>query len=340
MERSIKKAMHYLRRHRKDDNRTYFAGISTALFLTLILSVCGLSLVSYFTIRSGALANVISSVLVDLTNADRQTQSLGGLTVNPVLEEAARLKAQDMINRGYFAHVSPDGKDSWYWFQKAGYAFSDAGENLAVDFSDSVDVEKAWMNSPSHRANILNGRYTEVGIAVADGMYRGKPTTFVVQMFGTPASGGEFQKPIVAEHVPEEPTAPAIASTAPIPAPSTVLGESTRNVVEEVAEENVMPQTQSTVQQAPVPAVPAAPVQQATWYERLLVSPRTILSYLYMAFSLIILSSLFLTLRYELRQHHRRHAVAATFLIILMGGILYATNALLFVPPTLAATAL
>lgn len=333
MVQDIKKTMRYLKRHRKDDNRTYFAGISSALFLALILSVFGISLVSYFTIRSGSLANVISSVLVDLTNNDRHEQNLGGLTVNPVLEEAARLKAKDMVDRGYFAHVSPDGKDSWYWFKQVGYVFSDAGENLAVDFSDSTEVENAWMNSPSHRANILNGRYTEVGIAVVDGMYRGKPTTFVVQMFGTPGAQKTVQQPIAEQTVPQEPTAPAVASISQPAAQSVVLGESARVAVKEITHQP------KEVQETPILA-PFVPIQQAAWYERLLVSPKTFLSYLYVAFSFIILGSLFLTLRLELKQHHRRHAIAAAFLIVLMAGILYVANALLFVPPTLAATAL
>lgn len=307
--------------------------MSTAFFLVLILSACGISLVSYFTIRSGALANVISSVLVDLTNADRQERNLGGLTINPVLEEAARLKVQDMIARGYFAHVSPDGKDSWYWFKQVGYVFSDAGENLAVDFSDSTDVETAWMNSPSHRANILNGRYTEVGIAVADGMYRGKPTTFVVQMFGTPATQKTTQQPVVAI-VPTEPTVPAVASVSAEPE-TLVLGESARNV----PAPEPAPEEDADIATPAVPVVVHVSVAEevhTAWYEKFLVSPRKLLSYAYVLFALIILSSLLFTLRYELKQHHRRHVLAAVLLLVLMAGILYVANAMLFTTPVLA----
>lgn len=338
MERRFKRLVRYLRRHRKDDNRTYFAGISSALFLALILSAFGISLVSYFTIRSGGLANVISSVLVDMTNADRQEKNLGGLSINPVLEEAARLKAEDMIAGGYFAHVSPDGKDSWYWFKKAGYVFSDAGENLAVDFSDSHDVEVAWMNSPSHRANILNGRYTEVGIAVADGMYRGRPTTFVVQMFGTPATQKTAQQPVVST-VPAEPTVPAVASVVAEPE-AVVLGESARNVPASEDTAAQQDSTQKPTAPAEIPSAPMSPTAHATWYEKLLVSPKMVLSYVYVVFALIILSSLLLTLRFELKQHHRRHALAAALLVVLMAGILYVANALLFVPPALASAVL
>jgi hypothetical protein len=116
-----------VKRHPKDDNRAYFAGISATLFLVVILGTFGMSLASYIAIRAGGLASVIASVLVDLTNSDRQKLALNGLTVNPLLVEAARLKAEDMVAHGYFAHVSPEGKDSWHWFQEAGYVFFRCG---------------------------------------------------------------------------------------------------------------------------------------------------------------------------------------------------------------------
>jgi uncharacterized protein YkwD len=132
------------------------------------------------------LSAVLATVLVDLTNADRATANLDGLTVNPLLENAARMKADDMAQKGYFAHNTPDGKTPWYWFIKAGYLYKYAGENLAVNFTESSEVEKAWMASPTHRLNILGKNYTEIGIATSTGMYQGKEVIFVVQMFGRP----------------------------------------------------------------------------------------------------------------------------------------------------------
>ena len=61
------------------------------------------------------------------------------------------MKAQDMATLGYFAHVSPDGKTPWYWIEKVGYDYQYAGENLAINFSDSKDVTNAWMASPLHK---------------------------------------------------------------------------------------------------------------------------------------------------------------------------------------------
>jgi hypothetical protein len=62
-----------------------------------------------------------------------------------------------------------------------------AGENLAIHFTDSSDVVGAWMDSPTHRANIMNGNYTEIGVGTAEGTYEGFKTMYVVQLFGTPA---------------------------------------------------------------------------------------------------------------------------------------------------------
>jgi len=131
---------------------------------------------------------VLPALLVDLTNEARMSEDVGNLVRNPTLDEVARMKAQDMVEKGYFAHTSPQGVTPWYWFKRAGYNFSYAGENLAVNFTESSDVEEAWLASPSHKANILNKRFTEIGIATAEGEYKGKPATYVVQVFARPLS--------------------------------------------------------------------------------------------------------------------------------------------------------
>ena len=126
------------------------------------------------------------AVIVDLTNENREESHVGLLERSTVLDEAARQKAEHMAEGSYFAHNSPDGVTPWYWFDKVGYQYAYAGENLAVHFTDSGEVVKAWMDSPGHRANILSEDYREIGIGTAKGEYQGFPTVFVVQMFGTP----------------------------------------------------------------------------------------------------------------------------------------------------------
>jgi len=133
-----------------------------------------------------SLSAIYGSVLVTLTNRDRAAQNVAELKVNPLLEKAAQMKADDMAKRGYFAHNTPEGLTPWYWLKEAGYNYRVAGENLAVNFTDSGDVQTAWANSKSHWLNIINPKYTEIGIATSTGIYKGKQAVFVVQMFGTP----------------------------------------------------------------------------------------------------------------------------------------------------------
>lgn len=131
-------------------------------------------------------ADIFPNVVVDSTNIERQKMSESQLTISPLLQQAAQDKANDMALKGYFAHTGPGGITPWYWLEKTGYTYTAAGENLAVNFVDSQDVVNAWMNSPGHRANILNQNYTEIGIATSKGMYKGREATFVVQFFGRP----------------------------------------------------------------------------------------------------------------------------------------------------------
>ena len=125
--------------------------------------------------------------LVAETNQERQSNDLVPLAVNPKLNEAAQLKAQDMFRYNYWAHTSPRGVEPWKWLGDVGYSYSIAGENLAKNYPTAVATVDAWMASPSHRENILNDRYTEVGFAVAEGTLEGRPTTLVVAFYGAPA---------------------------------------------------------------------------------------------------------------------------------------------------------
>jgi preprotein translocase subunit SecG len=175
--------------------------------------------------QSGFLASVLPAAVMDLTNGDRAKNEAAALTTDPLLTQAAQNKADDMATKGYFAHVSPDGKTPWYWLDAVGYHYSYAGENLAINFSDSEDVESAWMNSPEHRANIVKPQYTKIGVGVAEGMYQGKETTFVVELFAAQpevASAAPTPQPT---SVTQQATAPASATA--VPAQSKVLGAQT-----------------------------------------------------------------------------------------------------------------
>lgn len=180
-------------------------------FLMIIVIELGF-LVQVFIVfdKTNFLASVLPGVLTSITNEERQQNDAPPLKENALLKEAAQLKANDMATNGYFAHTSPDGKTPWYWFDQVGYKYSYAGENLAVNFFESSDVAQAWMNSPSHRENIVKKAYTEIGIGVANGVYQGRQTVFVAQLFGTPLEA----------YTPPAPS-PTVATATPTPAPTT-----------------------------------------------------------------------------------------------------------------------
>jgi hypothetical protein len=168
-----------------------------------LLQKTAMTLMLFMVLLSFALANlqatlwlnidwmvstILPAVIVAETNDERADESVGALRRSAVLDRAAQLKAEHMAEEGYFSHYSPSGVSPWHWFRVANYPFVHAGENLAVHFNDSREVVRAWMDSPTHRANIVNGNFTEIGIGVAEGRFEGYNTVFVVQLFGTPAA--------------------------------------------------------------------------------------------------------------------------------------------------------
>jgi uncharacterized protein YkwD len=169
--------------------------------------------------------NTSISGLLSSTNIQRNNNGKSSLTINSALNNAAQAKANDMVNRGYWSHETPDGQQPWIFFTSAGYQYLAAGENLAYGFSDSSNTITGWMNSPPHKENLLSGNYTEVGFGMAntaDYCYSGDydnnpntpatsgckgPQTIVVAMYGKPqvasanstAPSTEATKPVAAK---------------------------------------------------------------------------------------------------------------------------------------------
>lgn len=158
--------------------------VLVALFLTGQFFLNFFSLVSPSVL--GYASNITPERVIELTNQKRAELGLAPLTNNGLLNEVAKRKAADMFAFNYWAHTSPSGRDPWSFFKEVGYKYIYAGENLARDFMDSEGVVEAWMNSPSHRDNIVNPNYKEIGVAVVNGTLNGVETTLVVQVFGTP----------------------------------------------------------------------------------------------------------------------------------------------------------
>lgn len=164
----------------------FLIGKNTRKIIALILVIEAIFFIAPKFIPSFQPGAIIISLLGELTNKERQENQLATLTVNPVLSEAAELKAQDMATKGYFAHTSPEGKTPWYWIDLVGYKYDYAGENLAVNFTETENVTSAWMKSPTHKANIVKSAYTEMGSGMAVGTYKGRESVFVVQLYGNP----------------------------------------------------------------------------------------------------------------------------------------------------------
>ncbi|KKR80447.1 MAG: hypothetical protein UU73_C0001G0217 [Candidatus Daviesbacteria bacterium GW2011_GWA1_41_61] len=185
----MKKFSHYFLPHPQTHQKAHLLSwhfLLIYLLLFMLLRV-GLDLVSIYQPGVlGVAANINMQRVIEETNRERQQKGFPPLVENPNLAAAARAKAANMFEENYWAHFSPTGKDPWGFITKSGYKFVYAGENLAKNFQTSEEVVQAWMNSSSHRDNLLNSKYQEIGIAVVDGTLQGQQTTLVVQMFGTP----------------------------------------------------------------------------------------------------------------------------------------------------------
>jgi hypothetical protein len=166
----------------------------------------------------GYAANISPAEVIRLTNLQRTANGLNPLSENSTLDNAALAKGNDMLAKGYWAHFAPDGTSPWSFFLSFGYRYKYAGENLARDFQDAASAVNAWMASPSHKENILNSNYQEIGIGVVEGSLAGVDTTIVVQFFGTPLNGGAI--PAVKAKEVAAPTASVTPAPTPIITPT------------------------------------------------------------------------------------------------------------------------
>ncbi len=167
----------------------------------------------------GYATNMSVAGLLSGTNVERNANNLGNLALSATLNQAAQNKANDMVARDYWSHNTPDGQAPWTFITAVGYSYQTAGENLAFGFTASSDTITGWMNSPGHRANILNSSFSEVGFGVANSPnYVGNgPQTVVVAMYALPIGGSP---PAVPTPAPSPAPAPApTAAPAPTPAP-------------------------------------------------------------------------------------------------------------------------
>lgn len=323
MKKTFKK---YLVPHEENEYKPHFIREKSvfALFGVVLLLFLASFFLKSFVLTSDNFASIISSVLVDLANRDREVNQVRPLVANPVLALAAQKKANDMALKSYFAHTSPDGLNPWHWFNEAGYRFSYAGENLAIDFSDSKDVEKAWMDSLKHRENILNVNFTEIGIATAKGFYQGRETIFVVQLFGKPAFS---------------PIPSSVSEKEVVVAPTVVLSETPEEEkqVETIAEEdNFLAVKNIGVEQIEQENVAGTTIVNpssdpySSRLEKIAASPRNALKYIYVFLVALVLIPLVLMIAIEIHKQSLRHMLYAFSLISIMALLIYLNQVFIY----------
>lgn len=308
MNRLIQKLKKYFIPHPENDHKPHILRRAAVEFVVLVALVVELTFLfgtSVVVPRSRYFGAILANALVDGTNQNRIVNNVPALHMNPLLQGAAQKKADDMAKNGYFAHTSPAGVTPWYWFEQAGYHFTYAGENLAVNFSDSQDVVDAWMNSPGHRKNILDGNFTEIGIAMATGEYKSQPATFVVEFFGTPA-----------------PAPVSIASTAPkvpvakkAPAPTVVARNASRSTSSEqtfVAVKGAEVQAQAAAADSTAPK-PVAP--QNNQVQNAIAAPRHLVNGFYLLLMGLFALALALHVFIKIRIQHPKLILSGTLVI-------------------------
>jgi hypothetical protein len=302
-------------------------------------------------------STILPATIVTLTNGERMSDALGPLMRNEDLDRAARLKAENMAKESYFAHYSPNGVSPWHWFDEVGYNYLHAGENLAVHFTDSDAVVDAWMDSPTHRANIMNGEYEEIGVGSAKGIYNGHETIFVVQLFGTkrkgipaPQVGGaavESAPSVAVERVPLEESmtnvAPASVRTESLTALSPEVEivsdvsspdlldsqEAVAQLEKQIPEEQMIEISREGEKESETVAVTKSGEEPARVAPlRVATAPSLWLQTVYGMLALLVIGSLLFSLFYEWRRHRLIQTVYAGGLLAVMALLLYVHSAL------------
>ncbi|MCL2280347.1 CAP domain-containing protein [Candidatus Saccharibacteria bacterium] len=169
-------------------NNNYRPHLVRRVGLMLIATFLVVLNLSYFYIEDrrvlGGQTDITIAALFAETNVARAKSNLPPLIVSDKLAAAAQSKAEDMLRTDYWAHTSPTGQTPWDFIAQSGYNYVYAGENLARGFTSTDAILRAWLASPTHRANVLGERYVDVGFAVVEGKMDGQDTILVVAEYG------------------------------------------------------------------------------------------------------------------------------------------------------------
>jgi hypothetical protein len=234
-----------------------------------------------------------------------------------------------MAAGGYFAHTSPSGATPWSWLDQVGYFYEEAGENLAVNFSDSADIDNAWMNSLSHKENILRKNFTEIGIATAKGIYKDRETIFVVQFFGRPAK--VKAKPVAKAQA--TPPAKSASQPAKAEAPkkdnassSAVLGQNEASSPAPLSagqenfifsgQENNVAQNNEGISEEPVKP-------SSSFFEKILSRPRSLINIIYIVLASIVLAAIALKIFIKIKIQYPLLIFNGVLMLFCIISILY-----------------
>lgn len=235
-------------------------------FLMVSVKIATIAVLTFGPVLPALSSAITPGNVIALTNQSRADNNLGNLTQNAKLTAAAQAKANDMMAKQYFAHVSPDNKQPWDFISAQGYSYQGAGENLGVGFFQAEGLEDAWMNSPGHRANILNSSFKEIGVGIASGIFQGQQATVVVQMFGLPLAKAAAPvtpktNPVVSKPAPKVVPKPVPAPTPapkPVTKPAPTPTPPAPTVVKSAA---VTPPAPTPTPTTPAPSIPATDLQ-------------------------------------------------------------------------------
>jgi hypothetical protein len=279
----------------------------TFIVTTVILCAFFLGVLAgnkYFINKTVLGVSIASNVLIDLANETREASKVPLLERNKKLDRAAMAKIDHMVSNKYFSHNSPNGVTPWYFINKVGYIFIYAGENLAMDFTDSWEVQNAWLNSPTHKANLLNSNFKDIGISTREVFFNGRKTVFIVQMFGTESSlskgldleeEGSEKKDFVED----------------------IRIANSENLEKIVEDDNFIAVRNwgESDEVNPVPVV-AGVSEYSTWWQRLLVSFPFYIQVSFLTLLLLVIVATLIRMFVEFKRQHTSHLVISVIFLL------------------------
>jgi uncharacterized protein YkwD len=315
MRRFFCKLHHYFIPH--PHNNHYPQSIRPKALLTYTATLIGLKLlvtgILFVTVPNQAfLSQEIINKVHALTNESRLANGASVLALNSNLMEAAQAKANDMVAKGYFSHYTPEGNPPWFFIDKNIYPYEVAGENLAMNFTTAVTVHNAFLSSPSHKKNILDNRFNEVGFAVAHGEINGVQTQVLVEFFGKRNIPSTLPQPLptsISEEVAPIQTPPIAVFTetvsSPPPAPSAAVAGITQ-------EADTFSYSNELLIFANEKTQESIGIQIYRWS-----------NYLFMFFIAFLAVSLAINIITRIRFQHGHLIVQTLLVIVLVTGLLY-----------------